>query len=355
MSKKGKIVKLVLSLALVGSLLLTGCSTNGDNGGDEAEASLQGKRVRVVIGSTSTGGDTYLTADTVTRYLSEKLDFNGKVDAIGASRALEEIVTTEQNGETIMMFHDMTYLGVAFGAYEDRYALENFIVGPRFAYSQLSCLTASADAPYDDLAELAEWLEANPNEMVKIAIEAGGVSQLVFNSYYNWVDDAYGEEVSSRVKAFISGSTDEKAQALWDGNTDLMFGDVTALEQYVSEDVDAQIRMKIVGITSGERIPGKDYKTFAEQGITLDGEPFVFDKEYNVFYPEGMPQSIIDEVDAAIAEIAEDPAYIEDLETMGFRAGYLSSEDNKEHMYNKRDSLMNMINNSPSLDELTAE
>jgi tripartite-type tricarboxylate transporter receptor subunit TctC len=113
--------------------------------------------------------------------------------------------------------------------------------------------------------------------------------------------------------------------------------------------------MKIVGITSGERIPGKDYKTFAEQGITLDGEPFVFDKEYNVFYPEGMPQSIIDEVDAAIAEIAEDPAYIEDLETMGFRAGYLSSEDNKEHMYNKRDSLMNMINNSPSLDELTAE
>ena len=44
MSKKGKIVKLVLSLALVGSLLLTGCSTNGDNGGDEAEASLQGKR-----------------------------------------------------------------------------------------------------------------------------------------------------------------------------------------------------------------------------------------------------------------------------------------------------------------------
>jgi tripartite-type tricarboxylate transporter receptor subunit TctC len=354
MSKKGKIVKLVLSLALVGSLLLTGCASNG-NGGDDADATLSGKRVRVVIGSTSTGGDTYLTADTVTRYLSEKLDFNSSVDPIGASRALEEIVTTRPDGTTIMMFHDMTYLGVAFGAYEDRYALENFVVGPKFGYSQLSTLAASGDAPYDDLAEMAEWLEANPNETVRIAIEAGGVSQLVFNAYYSWVDDTYGEEVSSRVRAFMSGSTAEKAQALWDGNCELIFGDVTALEQYVSEDVDAQIRMKLVGITSGERIPGKDYKTFAEMGITLDGEPFVFDKEYNIFYPAGIPQSIIDEVDAAVAEITQDPNYIKDLEDMGFRAGYLSSEDNKEHMYQKRDSLMNMIQNSPSLDELTAQ
>ena len=57
----------------------------------QGESSLKGKRVRVVIGSTSTGGDSYMIADMVTRYLGEEMGFNGKVDAIGNAQALDTI------------------------------------------------------------------------------------------------------------------------------------------------------------------------------------------------------------------------------------------------------------------------
>lgn len=67
----------------------TGTPSTGDPGTEatgsaaSGESSLKGKRVRVVIGSTSTGGDSYMIADMVTRYLGEEMGFNGKVDAIG--------------------------------------------------------------------------------------------------------------------------------------------------------------------------------------------------------------------------------------------------------------------------------
>ena len=53
----------------------TGTPSTGDPGTEatgsaaSGESSLKGKRVRVVIGSTSTGGDSYMIADMVTRYL----------------------------------------------------------------------------------------------------------------------------------------------------------------------------------------------------------------------------------------------------------------------------------------------
>ena len=71
----------------------------GNGGGGEAaadagasagggESSLKGQNVRVVIGSTSTSGDSYMIADLVTRYLSKEMGFNGKVDAIGDRKSV---------------------------------------------------------------------------------------------------------------------------------------------------------------------------------------------------------------------------------------------------------------------------
>ena len=67
-----------------------GSSSAGQpSGGDSGDSSLKGKRVRVVIGSTSTGGDSYMIADMVTRYLGEEMGFNGKVDPVGNAAALD--------------------------------------------------------------------------------------------------------------------------------------------------------------------------------------------------------------------------------------------------------------------------
>lgn len=128
-TKMKKLMTLVLALAMILSLAACGGSSSSAPSAPAAasgeapaapaavetdpSAYLKGKNIRVVIGATSVTGDTYLTADLVTRMIGEKYGCNMKVDPIGAGRAFEEIVSTKGE-DTIMMFHDMTYLGVLF-------------------------------------------------------------------------------------------------------------------------------------------------------------------------------------------------------------------------------------------------
>jgi len=369
-----KALAFILTLTMI--LVMGGCSatTNSPAPGSEAAspaesaapegstapeapadptAYLKGKTIRVVIGSTSVTGDTYLTADLVSRYISEKYGCNIKVDPIGAGRALEEIVTTKPDETTIMMFHDMTYLGVLFGAYDaDDYNLDKMIVGGTFGYNATDCFAASATAPYKTIAEMAQWMSENPNEIVRLAVEAGGVSQLGFNSIYEWVRETHGDEVSSRLKAFVTGSTQEKLQALWDGNCQGIYAAATAVEEYALEGVEDQLRINIIGLMSGERYQDKDWPTFAEQGITLDGQPFAFNKEYFVFYPVGVSDEFIAAMDAAMQEVCSSDAYAADIQNLGFMPQYMGSAEAKTYIYAKRDSLAALIAEGPNFDDL---
>jgi len=98
-----KIMALVLALVMILALAACGGSsssapsapaaTSGEAPAAPAAVAtdpgtyLKGKNIRVVIGATSVTGDTYLTADLVTRMIGEKYGCNMKVDPIGAGRA----------------------------------------------------------------------------------------------------------------------------------------------------------------------------------------------------------------------------------------------------------------------------
>lgn len=314
---------------------------------------LKGKTIRVVIGSTSVTGDTYLTADLVSRHLSQKYNCNIKVDPIGAGRALEEIVSTKPDGATIMMFHDMTYLGVLFGAYDATdYALEKMVVGGSFGYNATDCFAASAKAPYKTIAEMGKWMSENPTEVVRLAVEAGGVSQLGFNSIYEWVKATYGENIAGNLRAFVTGSTEEKLQALWDGNCQGIYAAATAVQEYTLDGVEDQLRINVIGLMSSERYGDKDWPTFAEQGITVNGTPFSFNKEYFVFYPAGIPDEYVSAMDAAMQEVCNSSEYAADIQNIGYMPQYLSSQEANTHIYEKRDAMAKLIETGPNFDDL---
>ena len=172
------------------------------------------KSVRVVIGSSSTSGDSYLIADTVTRYLAEEMGWDAKVDPVGAAEMFEIIRNDKGKGDTIAIFHDMMYLGVVFGTYGEEYALENITVGPRVAQNPGCCFAAKADAPYNTLVEAAEYLKANPDAEIRVACENGSVSTLCYLAYYNWVLDSYGQEVADQLRVIAAGVTSEKRQRI---------------------------------------------------------------------------------------------------------------------------------------------
>lgn len=337
--------RLALSLAMLLSLTsLVGCKKAD-------QTTFENKKVRVVIGSTSTTGDSYMIADMAMRYLSKELKADTKVDAVGAGPAFDAIGKAKPDGSTLMMFHDMTYLGISFGAFDEKYALENMVVGPRIGLNPGGCFAASAAAPYEDMKEMADYLKANPDKKIRVAVEAGGVSHIAFISYYEWVVKEYGQGVADRIRVVVGGSTAEKSQMLWDGNTDVIFADYSSLLQYTEAGVQDKLKMKFVGLL--DKIDGTDIPTFAELGVTLDGKPFAFSKEFVIYLPKETPQALVDQLDVAAEKITKDQAFIDEMAKATYKASYMSSKDAKTHIYEKRDSLDALIKSAPSLDVLT--
>lgn len=333
---------LALALALVMCLSMASAAMAG---------AYDGQRVRIVIGSTSTSGDSYMVAETVNRYLAKYFNCNSKVDAVGANEAFAAVADAKPDGLTFMIFHDMTYLGVLFESYDEEYALENMVIGPRVGQNPGSCFAAKTTLPYDDMVGIADYLKDNPGEICRVAVEAGGVSHIGFVAFYLWVQENYGDEVASRVKIIVGGSTDKKLQMLWDGNADVIFADYSSLLQYTEEGVDEQLKVKWVGFL--DEMEGLELPTYAGMGITLSGEPFVFSKDFLIYLPKGTPQEIVDELDAAMAQVAADPDFIADMQGLTYAPNVLMSAEAEEFIYAKREQMRGLIEGSPSFDDLT--
>ncbi|MDK2958063.1 MAG: hypothetical protein PWP47_107 [Synergistaceae bacterium] len=311
---------------------------------------FQGQNVRVVIGSTSTAGDSYLIAETVSRHLGKALGANMKVDAVGAAVALDTMQKARPDGKTIMIFHDMTYLGVSFKAYDEIYRLENMEIGPRVAQNPGAAWAARKDAPYNTMAEIPGYLKANPDAKVRMACEAGGVSHIGFIAFWKWVENKYGKDIADRIVVIVGGSTSDKIQLLIDGNADVIFADYTSLLDYTKVD-DKKIAMKFVGLL--DNVEGIDVPSYADQGITLtDGSEFRFSKDFLIYLPKNFPAEMIKALDDAMKTVSEDPQFKEDMAKMSYRGSYLNSAAAKEFIYKKRDSLQGLIDSAPSLDDL---
>ena len=317
-------------------------------------SSLKGQNVRVVIGSTSTSGDSYMIADLVTRYLSKEMGFNGKVDAIGNAAALDEMQNAKGDGKTVMMFHDMTFLSVLFGSVDEQYSLENMTVGPRIGQNPGACFGAAAEKGWNNLSDVTKYLQDNPDATVSFNIESGATSHLAFVAYYLYIQDPYGDDVASRIKAIVGGTTAEKLQRLWDRNADVIYGDTSSFEQYTQDGVEDQLKMTMFG-SCGE-VKGLAIDSMAKDGVTFNGEPFEFAKDFCMYFPKDMDANVLAEYEAAMKKVTEDPEFVADMEKLYYNAltaDEVGVEASKEFIYNKRDMCKDLIEKAPSLDTLT--
>lgn len=376
----GKMWRKILAVGAVTAMLvsMTGCSVGGGAASDDTAAqtntnsgstateeaaapasesgtsSLQGQNVRVVIGSTSTSGDSYMIADLVTRYLGEEMGFNGKVDAIGNAAALDEIANASGDGKTVMMFHDMTYLSVLFGSVEDTYALENMTVGPRIGQNPGGCFGAAAEDNWNNLSEVTQYLIDNPSETVSFNIESGATSHLCFVAYYLYVQETYGDEVAGRIKAIVGGTTAEKLQRLWDRNADVIYGDTSSFSQYTEEGVEDQLKMTMFG-SCGE-VNGIEIDSMATDGVTFEGAPFEFAKDFAMYFPKDMDAAVLAEYEAAMQRVTENPDFQADMAALFYNtlsADEVAVDASQEFIYAKRDVCQSLIDAAPSLDTLT--
>ncbi|MGY0400049.1 MAG: ABC transporter substrate-binding protein, partial [Ostreibacterium sp.] len=112
--------------------------------------------LRVVIGTKSTGGDTYQNSSIVAKALAKKLGIHVKVDAVGGSAGFKALDRAGVKGNTIMIFHDQAYLGYLYGkkGYFDIFS--KYIIGPSIAINPGNAYLVPKKSPYQTVEDIID-------------------------------------------------------------------------------------------------------------------------------------------------------------------------------------------------------
>jgi len=319
-----------------------------------ARAQQLPRNVRLVIGSTSTGGDTYQNSSIVADALAEQLGINIRVDAVGASEGFRAL-SRDSRGTTLMMFHDQSYLGQLYGreGYEDPFAA--YTVGQTVSINPGNAYLVPKSSPYNSMEDILAAAEAG--ERVRVAIQPGGVSEIGFSAMKNAAKvRAPGSEAN--LVAVNTGGQSDKNQAMWDDLADCINGSIQANEQFTQLPEDDQRAMKFVWITAREatlqQAPAAgmgdtsrdDLLQYASPAtsVTLDGaRDFTFDKEFFFLYNTGMDTAIIDQIDEALTEVYASGAIQERQLGSFFIPNFLPFADAQAHLMEKRDTYRDVI------------
>ncbi|MCP1314439.1 MULTISPECIES: ABC transporter substrate-binding protein [unclassified Halomonas] len=319
------------------------------------DAQLRGN-VRVVIGSTSTGGDTYQNASIVVDRLAEHLGVNMKVDAVGASSAFRTL-DRDSRGNTLMIFHDQSYLGHLYGVqgYDDIF--EKYTIGPTIAINPGNAYLVPMDSPYQSLDDIIEAVGSG--ETVRVAIQPGGVSEIGFSALKNAIAIEHPGQEDNLV-AVNTGSQSDKNQQLFDGQADVINGSVQANEQYTRLPESDQKAMRFVWLTARqetiEQAPeeGLGQTTrdqlleYVEPNVTVtmgDDENFTFDKEFFFLYNKEMDQGIVDQIDEALTEIFDEGEVQQAQLDAFFIPDFKPSAEASEYLQEKMSRYQDIISN----------
>lgn len=336
------------------SMLMAGMAF-GSTAALAADGPLRGN-IRVVIGSSSTGGDTYQNSSIVVDELSEKLDLNMKVDAVGVSAAYRAL-DRDPRGNTLMIFHDQAYLGNLYGVEGYKDPFENYIIGPTIAINPGNAYLVPKDSPYQSLDDIIAAV--GNGETVRVAIQPGGVSEIGYTALKNAIRIEHPGAEDNLV-AVNTGSQADKNQLLFDGQADLINGSVQANEQYTRLPEDDQKAMRFVWLTARhdtlqqaneEGLGQTDRETllqFVEPNVEVTmggGESFAFDKEFFFLYNKNMDPAIVEQIDATLEEIYAEGSIQEVQKKSFFIPDFMPSSQAEEHLQEKADRYAGIIEN----------
>lgn len=343
-----KRILLSLGVVLLALALVPGSS------GLAADKLIEGN-LRIVIGSKSTGGDTYQNSSIVAQALEKKLGVNVKVDAVGATAAFRTIEHTGSKGNTIMIFHDQSYLGYLYGVsgYEDIFA--KYIVGPTVAINPGNAYLVPKNSPYKSLDDVIE--ACGKGTRVRVAIQPGGVSEIGYSAMKNAVKMKYpGKE--GNLDAVNTGSQADKNQLLFQGQADVINGSVQANEQYTRLPADDQKAMRFIWLTARKqtieqanpeglgKTSREELLTFVEPKVVVPMDAkhnFTFDKEFFFLYNKDMSPEIVAYLDKALSEIFAEGKIQEVQKKAFFIPNFLPSAKAQAHLKEKMEAYKKVI------------
>lgn len=215
---------------------------------------------------------------------------------VGGTVGLTEASRRAADGYTISQVHEGLLAATATGLTE--LAWDDFEpIALMTASSQF--LVAATDQPYSTFEGLVEYAQANPGELT-IGVTLGGVPHL----HAAMIAEAF--DLDWRYVGYEG--TGERVRALVGGNLDLAIGDISSSLQFV-ENGD----LVFLAAGSTERLPQTpDVPTLMELGSDLD-----LSITRGIVMPKGAPDDVQAIMEAALENLSNDPAFIEQVNNAG--------------------------------------
>lgn len=314
-----KMLSLALAMALSCTMLLTGCGGNDEptpapapsepsNPGtsESTEVNWPTGTVNVTL-PYAAGGDTDTYCRALFQRVGDKLGETFVVTNLtGGSGivAAMDIMAKPNDGYNILFTHTGAALVQEATATVDFSYTEDFTNCCTVAIDQTYALVAVAkDGGYkqyshgwENLEDMLAEAKANPGK-VRYSTVFGSTTQ-----YVGMMLEKNAGVTFDNID--VGTSSGDRMAALLGGQVDIVAINYMNVKDYI-ENGD----LICMGIMAEERVDGIDFPTFVEQGYP----DVVTAKKYEVKFPKGTDQAIVDKLSAACKEVVEDPEFAEVL------------------------------------------
>ena len=271
-----------------------------------AEDSYPNKPIRVIVGM-APGGATDVLARTLAEKMAPSLGQPMVVEnrpGAGAIIGTDALAKSSPDGYTISVI------------------LSNAVIGNQFVYSKLPydpntdiafiyqlvdaavVLTASAEQPYRNAKEFADYAQANPGKVVYGSYSTGS---------YGHVAMAYlDERLKSEMTHVGYKGESPMVQDMLGGRIDVAFGSASNLAPHVQSG-----RLRFLGVSGPRRMSAlPDVPTLEEQGLA--DEPFRLFGWIGLVAPAGTPKPILQRLADEASTALKDPEVQQRVRMLGF-------------------------------------
>ena len=190
--------------------------------------------------------------------------------------------------------------------------------------SSAQFLVVNAAAEWETFEDFVAYAEENPGAL-RVGVTLAGTPHL----HAAMIEDAAGIEFS-----YVGHEgTGERVRALVGGHIDAIIGDVSSVQEFV---VNGDLRYLVGG--SEERHPAApDTPTLMELGHDVE-----LSNNRGVWAPAGTPEELLDVLEAAFANLANDADFIAAVEATGADMVYRGREDYGVYM-NRLDEVVGRL------------
>ena len=335
--QKKKILMLMLAMVMLVSLL-AGCGSpeaepeeepdpdtpNGEEVVEEPAEDLEEIEIDIVVGF-GAGGSNDLSA----RYLAEALREEGIIANVvnmpgGMGTEAAYHVSTQAPDSHMFMWAHPLIMSFEPATGDRGYTIDDFepaglVASPTFA------LASKADAPWDDMESLVEYIRENPGEVVLGGQGEGNMMHFIAELMLD------PEELEYTYVGLGGGA--DVALNLTGGHVDLGHMSLAAARP-LHEDGDLTVLVNTQILMDRDPLM-PDIPNIEEFGIDAK-EPHPL----GLWAPKGAPQELIDRVSSAVETVSQDEAFIQNYQDIGVVAHYLNPQEQWDFFMEVEDEMI---------------